>query len=117
MIMESSRKTYLFVCLANMNRSPTAASVFQGLARSKGRDIHVMSAGISGWAVRPLNNDILKKADLIFVMEDYMKHEIQSIFSVDPGRIIILDIPDVYDRDDPVLVKILRENLEPYIEG
>ncbi|MFW5945080.1 MAG: hypothetical protein ACOCTU_07445, partial [Bacteroidota bacterium] len=68
-----------------MNRSPTAAAVFQGLARSKGLDIQVMSAGISGWAARPLDSDILKKADLIFVMEDYMKHEIQSIFSVDPG--------------------------------
>ena len=115
-MMESSRKTYLFVCLANMNRSPTAETVFQGLLRSKGSNIHVLSAGISGWAPQPLNHNIVKKVDLIFVMEDYMKHEIESIFSVEPGRIIVLGIPDIYDRDDLVLVKILQETLEPYIE-
>ncbi|MGM0530803.1 MAG: phosphotyrosine protein phosphatase [Bacteroidota bacterium] len=115
-MMEQSGKTYLFVCLANMNRSPTAATVFQELVQRKGLDVHVMSAGISGWAARPLNTDVLKKADLIFVMEGYMKYEIESIFSVEPGKIIVLGIPDNYDRNDPVLVKILRETLEPYIE-
>ena len=77
--------------------------------------VRTLSAGISGWSACPLNNDIVKNADLIFVMEDYMKHEIQSIFSVDPGRIIVLDIPDIYDRDDPILLKILRDALEPYL--
>ncbi len=113
--MKKEKQTYLFVCLANMNRSPTAETVFQSLARSKGVDVKTLSAGISGWAARPLSGDIIKKADLIFVMEDYMKHEIQSIFSADPGRIVVLGIPDVYDREDPVLVKILRDALELYV--
>jgi len=113
--MENSKKTYLFVCLANMNRSPTAERVFQGLAQSKSSDIQAVSAGISGWATRPLDREIINKADLIFVMEDYMKHEIVSIFSVEPGRIIVLGIPDIYDTDAPILVKILKEALEPYV--
>ncbi|MCF8336249.1 MAG: hypothetical protein K9H65_06575 [Bacteroidales bacterium] len=107
-------KTYLFVCLANMNRSPTAEAVCQGLARSKGSNIQTSSAGLSGWAERPLKKEVAEKADLIFVMEDYMKKEISIAFSVASGKIIVLDIPDIYDRNDPVLVKILREKLEPY---
>jgi predicted protein tyrosine phosphatase len=109
-----SYTNYLFVCLANMNRSPTAEAVFQGLVRKKGSNINILSAGLSGLAVRPLTKELVEKADLIFVMEDYMKHELQSAFSIDSGKIIVLDISDVYDRDDPVLVKILRDMLEPY---
>jgi len=113
--MKKEQKTYLFVCLANMNRSPTAEAVFQGLAQSKGVNVRTMSAGISGWAARPLDDTIIREADLIFVMEDYMKHEIQFIFSADPGKIVVLDIPDIYDRDDPVLIKHLRDALGTYV--
>ena len=98
-----------------MDRSPTAERVFQEMARAKGVNVQTLSAGLSDWAVNPLTTDLVEKADLIFVMEDYMKHEIESGFSVDPGRIIVLGIPDTYYRNDPVLVKILRDALEPYL--
>lgn len=111
---KKNKCTYLFVCLANMNRSPTAAEVFQGLARKRGRDVVTLSAGVSPLAQQPLDASLVARADLIFVMEDYMRESILRDFDVKEGRIVVLDIPDVYEKDDPVLVKQLRDALEPY---
>ncbi len=109
-----NKPTYLFVCLANMNRSPTAAEVFKGLARRRGKEVVSLSAGVSPLARQPLNASLVARADLIFVMEDYMKESMLRDFDVEEGRIVVLDIPDIYEKDDPVLVKQLRDVLEPY---
>jgi predicted protein tyrosine phosphatase len=114
MNMSSHEKTYLFVCLANMNRSPTAASVFRALAKAGGMQVKALSAGVSPLARKPVTKELTKTADLIFVMEDYMKKEIQGNFHVEPGKIIVLNIPDIYDSNDPVLVKQLRDKLMVY---
>jgi len=117
MNMSQREKTYLFVCLANMNRSPTAASVFQGLAKAGGLPVKTYSAGVSPLARKPVTKELAERSDLIFVMEDYMKKEILSQFDVEPGKIIVLDIPDIYDRDQPGLVKQLRDKLVVYAEA
>ncbi len=54
-------------------------------------------------------------ADLIFVMEEYMIHELVAAYGQDPAKIVCLDIPDEYYRDDPILVHILQEALAPFI--
>lgn len=113
--MKKKRMTYLFVCLANMNRSPTAAMAMEGLARSRSLPIEAVSAGVSPMARRPLSRDLVHRADLVFVMEDYMKQSILRDFDVPEGKVIVLDIPDIYEQDDPVLVAQLRECLEPYL--
>lgn len=41
----------LFVCLGNICRSPTAEAVFRARARDAGLDVHIESAGTSGWHV------------------------------------------------------------------
>jgi len=41
----------LFVCLGNICRSPTAEAVFTARARQAGLDVHVESAGTSGWHI------------------------------------------------------------------
>ncbi len=115
--MSNKIPTYLFVCLANMNRSPTADDVFRGLAKSKGIKVKTDSAGLSFLSEKALDNGLAKTADLIFVMEEYMKDQIEQGYQVEPGRIIVLGIPDIYERNDPVLVKILLEKLEPWIES
>jgi len=111
--MKKKGTTYLFVCLANMNRSPAAAMVMEGLARNL--PIEAVSAGVSPMARRPVSRDLVHRADLIFVMEDYMKQSILRDYDVPGGKIIVLDIPDIYEQDDPVLVAQLRERLKPYV--
>ncbi|MDB2437357.1 low molecular weight phosphotyrosine protein phosphatase [Hellea sp.] len=41
----------LFVCLGNICRSPTAEAVFTTRAKQAGLDVHVESAGTSGWHI------------------------------------------------------------------
>ncbi|MCL5280544.1 MAG: phosphotyrosine protein phosphatase [Planctomycetes bacterium] len=106
---------YLFVCAANRNRSPTAAAVFRTLAAQAGFAVEVDSAGISPFSERPVTKELADRADLIFVMEDYMARELEIAFGQDPAKIVCLDIPDVYYRDDPLLVHLLKETLAPFV--
>lgn len=41
----------LFVCLGNICRSPTAEAVFRTRAKAAGLEVHIDSAGTSGWHV------------------------------------------------------------------
>lgn len=41
----------LFVCLGNICRSPTAEAVFRVRAASAGLEVHIESAGTSGWHI------------------------------------------------------------------
>ncbi len=53
--------------------------------------------------------------DLIFVMEDYMARELETRYGQDPAKIVCLDSPDLYMRDDPLLVHVLREALAHFV--
>jgi predicted protein tyrosine phosphatase len=113
--MEKTHRRYLFVCAANRNRSPTAEAVARMLAARSGLDIEVRSAGLSPFSETPLTKEMADWADLIFVMEDYMAQELEAFYGQDPRKIICLDIPDLYERGDPVLVYLLEEALGPYL--
>ena len=113
--MEKTQRRYLFVCAANRNRSPTAEEVARVLADRNGLDIEVRSAGLSPFAEKPLTKEMADWADLIFVMEDYMARVLEATYGQDPRKIICLDIPDLYERGDPVLVYLLEEALQPYL--
>jgi len=113
--MDKPNRHYLFVCAANQNRSPTAAEVFRTLAAQAGLAIEVSSAGLSPLADRPVTKELADRADLIFVMEDYMTQELETRYGQDPAKIVCLDIPDLYYRDDPLLVQFLNEALAPFV--
>jgi predicted protein tyrosine phosphatase len=113
--MDNMGLKYLFVCAANRNRSPTAAQVFRTLAAQAGFAVEVDSAGISPFSERPVTKELADRADLIFVMEDYMARELETQYGQDPAKIVCLDIPDVYYRDDPLLVHLLKEVLSPFV--
>ena len=113
--MDTVDQHYLFVCAANRNRSPTAAEVFRALAAQAGLAVEVSSAGLSPYAERPTTKELADRADLIFVMEDYMARELETRYGQDPAKIVCLDIPDVYYRDDPLLVHLLKEVLAPFV--
>jgi predicted protein tyrosine phosphatase len=106
---------YLFICSANRNRSKAAERICRQLAREKGRQIDCQSAGVDPLAERRPTKQMTDRADIIFVMEEYMKHIIENEFHQPAGKIICFDIPDVYFINDPVLEKRLKNKIEPYI--
>jgi len=92
----------LFICNQNKNRSKTAAEIFKNKFNTK-------SAGL--YADKPLSEDELSWADLVFVMEDFQRTEISKRFpdSYLKKQIIPLDIPDIYHYNQPELVDILKK--------
>ena len=76
--MDTASRYYLFVCAASRNRSPTAAEVFRALAARAGFPVEASSAGLSPYAERPVTQELADRADLIFVMEDYMAQELET---------------------------------------
>jgi len=104
-------KKVLFVCTGNMDRSPTA----ECLLRSKG-GFEVESAGTWIYARKRISKMLIEWADLIFVMEGHHKNVILSICPEAEGKVIVLDIPDVYRRNDPELVEILKKKLARHLK-
>ncbi len=109
------RKTYLFVCKANIDRSRTAEDLCRGIAQHRGLAIDATSAGMSEAAENPLTQEQADQADLIFVMEEWMRNEMQSKFRQPAGKVICLDIPDEFRRGDILLMRTLRDALMPYL--
>ena len=104
----------LFVCSKNRWRSPTAEEVFK-----KRASVSVRSRGTSKSAERTVGSQDLRWADIVFVMEEKHKRRLLSDF---PGEmkfkeLHVLDIPDDYQRDDPELVKLLKQHVIPILEA
>jgi predicted protein tyrosine phosphatase len=109
-------KPILFVCSPNLQRSPTAELVYKEILKEKNiQDVEVKSAGLLKSAVNVLTNELIKWADKIYVMEEYMKEEIVKKVPEANDKIRVLNIEDVYFINDPVLRDILRSKLEKEI--
>jgi predicted protein tyrosine phosphatase len=106
---------FLFVCHANARRSPTAEEVCNRIAREENLSIEASSAGISPEAQRPLTGEMADRADRIFVMEKEMVATLLDDYGQDPGKIVCLDIPDLYERNDPWLVTMLENKICGYL--
>lgn len=102
----------LFVCTANLQRSPTAEKLFQGwngLWESK-------SAGIMPEPdCNPLTQQLIDWADMVIVMEQVHRRYIQSHFHCSADKIHVLNIADRYYRDDPELVNLLLSKVPPIL--
>ena len=103
----------LFVCTANLQRSPTAENLFQGW---KGI-WEAKSAGIMPEPKRnPLTQKLIDWADVIVVMEPIHSQYIHAHFKCSPDKIRILNIADRYLRDDPKLISLLSKKVPPILE-
>jgi len=102
---------YLFVDRVNVDRSPTAEAVCRRIAAENGLPVEAGSAGISEGASRPVTKPMADLADRIFVMEPDMEKEMIREYGQDPAKIVCLNVPDLYERDDPDLVKMLEQKL------
>ena len=110
--MRERGRHYLFVCSQNKLRSPTAEQIF---ADHPG--IETLSAGTNHDAETPLDDEILRWADTIFVMEKTNRSKIQQRFRAALGgtRIVCLDIPDDYEFMDANLIALLHTRMPRFL--
>jgi len=101
----------LFVCIGNYDRSPTAENMYKGV-----RDLEVKSAGISVHAQNPLTKKLVEWADIIYAMEEHHKTAIVKIDSSAKTKTVVLDIPDIYFRDQPELKMLLKQKLKNHLK-
>ncbi len=95
----------LFICNQNQNRSKTAELLFKKHYETK-------SAGL--YNEHPVTQEQIEWADTIVVMEDQQRTELSKRFPRHylQKRIISLDIPDMYIKDQPELVQELRKKIK-----
>jgi predicted protein tyrosine phosphatase len=107
------RERILFVCTANVDRSPTAESLYADDERYE-----VRSAGVAPFATQPLSRDLLLWADRVFVMnerEDQHRTLIRIRFPDVDRPVVDLDVEDRWHRGDPELVSLLLRRLRPHL--
>lgn len=105
-------KNYLFICSQNRLRSPTAEQIFASWP-----GIETLSAGTNNDAETPIDPEMLRWADTIFVMEKTHRNKLQKRFRAAIGgkRIVCLDIPDDYEFMDPALVRLLEVRMARFL--
>ena len=102
----------LFVCSENRLRSPTAEEVF-----SKYTGVSAIGAGTNNDAETPVSGDLIEWADAILVMEKSHRNKVAKRFKkqLKNKKLAVLDIPDIYDRMDPNLIKLLKVRVPRYV--
>ena len=94
----------LFICNQNLNRSKIAEELFKGRFETK-------SAGL--YNEKPVTEKQLSWADVVVVMEDLQREEVARRFPKQymQKRILSLNIPDVYNYNQPELVNMLKSKI------
>ncbi len=105
----------LFVCTANVARSPMAAEIFLDLAGSDGR-YAARSAGTASGATRRLTTRDIAWADVVMVMESRHRAEIRNLWPDHLSKVRVLGVPDDYDPGDSELRDLLTEKLNAWLE-
>ena len=100
----------LFVCTANVARSPMAEAVFRELAADRGHDVR--SAGLAASATRRLTTRDVAWADRVAVMEDAHLAAFRRRWPRHVAKVTVLGIPDDYDPDEPELRELLRARIK-----
>jgi predicted protein tyrosine phosphatase len=103
----------LFICTANVDRSPTAEDLYRHDPRYE-----VRSAGIAPFATTPVTRDLLRWADRVFVMserDDHHATQLRLRFPDVRRPVVDLDVEDRWRRGDPELVRRLLKALTPHL--
>ncbi|MEI6146788.1 MAG: low molecular weight phosphotyrosine protein phosphatase [Methylococcales bacterium] len=127
----------LIVCVGNICRSPMAEALLKSTLSTRPNVYQVSSAGIGALVGHPadnkakqlmiekgidisehradqLNEDMIRKADIILVMESAHKQAIEAKQPSAKGKIFRLgewggfDIPDPYQRDHEVFESVMN---------
>lgn len=103
----------LFVCTANLDRSPTAEDLYRDDPR-----YDVRSAGTALFAATPLTRDLMLWADRVFVMNEKTDRHYTMIkvrFPEVSRPIVDLDVEDRWRRGHPELIRVILKKLEPHL--
>jgi predicted protein tyrosine phosphatase len=105
-------KNVLFICSQNRLRSPTAEQVFADYP-----GIECASAGTNHDAENPLTPELVKWAEIIFVMEKTHRNKLSQKFRPYLGgkKVICLDIPDDYEFMNEYLIKLLKAKVPRFL--
>jgi predicted protein tyrosine phosphatase len=98
----------LFVCSENRLRSPTGEELFSAY-----EGVNAIGCGTNRDAPTPVSGDLIEWADIVFVMEPSHRNKVSKKFKVllKGKKLVCLDIPDEYERMDPVLVRLLESRV------
>lgn len=105
-------RNLLFVCSANLNRSPAAEQIFKDSQVYKARSAGIFSLD------NFVTQDLIDWSDIIFVMSEREEGHVTLLrnnFDLDGKEVFDLDVPDIYEKNDPELTRILREKLSRYL--
>ena len=111
--MGAKRERILFVCTANVDRSPTAEDLYAADPRYE-----VRSAGLAPFATVPVTRELLLWADRVFVMnEDEDQHctLLRVRFPEIDRPVVDLDVRDLWRRGHRELVALLLRRLRPHL--
>jgi protein-tyrosine phosphatase len=102
----------LFICEFNLVRSVVAESLYSGK-----QGLVVQSAGIHANAQVPVDADIVKWADRIFVMEACQRDFLKSVFKTEcrNKEIICLDVSEDYKGECFDLQMVLAAQLTKHL--
>jgi predicted protein tyrosine phosphatase len=107
------RERILFVCTANVDRSRTAEDLYRGDPRYE-----VRSAGVAPFATIPVDRELLRWADRVFVMcerEDRHQTMLKLRFPDVDRPVVDLGIEDRWVRGDAELVRRILKALRPHL--
>jgi predicted protein tyrosine phosphatase len=98
----------LFVCSENRLRSPTGEEVFSAYD-----GINAIGCGTNVDAATTVSGDLIEWADIVFVMERSHRNKVSKKFRklLNGKKLVCLDIPDEYDRMDPILIRLLENRV------
>ena len=102
--MKKEKLKLLFVCSFGQQRSPTAEKIYK-------KEYNTKSAGIYSQE-HPVTRELLNWADQILVMEKEHQIDIIKNFPEYDHKITVLNIPDMYNYNNPELIKLLKEKVK-----
>jgi predicted protein tyrosine phosphatase len=104
----------LFVCTANVARSPMAEATFRELAGGSGRH-EARSAKLGARARRRVTTRELAWADVVAVMDAGHATEIERQWPAHSSKLRVLGVPDDYDPEEPELRELLTAEIRTLV--
>ena len=109
--MSETKTKLLFICTANVRRSRTA----EGLFKNSGK-YEVQSAGFMRHSLgrQVVTQELINWADRVFVMDERNDRHLTYLrdnFSIQNKMVHVLDVLDIYSKDSPTLIELLKSKL------
>ena len=105
-------KRLLFICSENRLRSPTAEAVF-----FEYDGVEAIGAGTNADSETPVSGDLIEWADIVLVMEKVHRNKVSKKYKklLKDKRVVVLDIPDIYECMQPELIGLLKAKVSKVV--